>query len=332
MTKGSLRTFQKKLRKSHHIVIVTHWNPDGDAVGSSLGLWHYLKNNGKKPCVIVPNSFPEFLDFLPGSKNILNYQQNESRAQKVLTNADLIFTLDFNSFKRLDQMGPFLEKTSAPKVLIDHHPTPDDYAEFSFHDAKACSTSELIFKLIRDLKGLKYLDKKTACCIYTGIMTDTGSFRYPCVNAETHRIVAELVKSGITPADIHSAVYDSYSYNRLRLIGYAISQKLKIIPGLPVAYITIAKKELEEYKYEKGDLEGLVNYPLSIKGIKVSALLNETDNHVKLSFRSKGASDVNLFARKHFKGGGHMNAAGGKSLRSLSETEKKFVETISKIF
>ncbi|MES2681157.1 MAG: bifunctional oligoribonuclease/PAP phosphatase NrnA [Bacteroidota bacterium] len=332
MQKDSFQKFKNILKKSGNIAIVTHWSPDGDAMGSSLGLYHYLLSLKKNVKVIVPNAYPEFLNWLPGNKQVLNFQANESKVTKFLHSADLIFTLDFNSYKRLEKLGEVLSQTPAPKILVDHHQQPDNYASLYFHDVKACSTSELIFDWIVGMGGKKLIDKKIAACLYTGIMTDTGSFRYPSVNSNTHLILSELLKTGIVPSEIHSAVYDNYSLSRLKLLGYALSEKMKVIDGLPVAYFTLTEKELNKFSYQKGDTEGLVNYPFSIKGIKVCALFNESDGCVKISFRSKGNIDMNTFARNYFNGGGHINAAGGKSLESIEATETRFVELIKKMF
>jgi phosphoesterase RecJ-like protein len=332
MRKDSFSKFRKLLKNTQKIVIVTHWSPDGDAIGSSLGLYHFLLKLGKKVRVIVPNAYPDFLHWMPGNKYVLNFQENESKCVKLLEEAELVFTLDFNSYKRLEKLGGVLEKIGAKKVLIDHHQQPDDYPDYYFHDAEACSTCELIFDFITGLGEKKLIDRKIAACLYTGLMTDTGSFRYPCVNYRTHLILSELLKTGIRPSEIHSAVYDNYSLDRLKLLGFALNEKLKLVPGFPVAYFTLTEKELDKFNYQKGDIEGLVNYPFSIKGIQVCALLNETEDYVKMSFRSKGKIDMNKFARDHFKGGGHINAAGGKSVADLASTERKFVELVKKIF
>jgi bifunctional oligoribonuclease and PAP phosphatase NrnA len=332
MQKDSFQRFKKLLKNSQKIAIVTHWSPDGDAMGSSLALYLYLQKLDKKVSVIVPNAYPDFLHWLPGNKQVLNFQEDQNKAVKTLNSADVIFTLDFNSYKRLEKLGDVLAKTNCPKVLIDHHQQPDNYATLYFHDVAACSTCELIFDFIVGLGGKKLIDKKIASCLYTGLMTDTGSFRYPSVTYKTHSILSELLKTGIIPSDIHSAVYDNYSLDRLKLLGFALNEKLKMVEGYPVAYFTLTDKELLKFNYQKGDIEGLVNYPFSIKGIKVCALFNESEGYVKISFRSKGKIDMNTFARNHFGGGGHINAAGGKSTKNLKETEAKFVELVKSLF
>ena len=332
MRRDSFIKFKNLIKKSTNIVIVTHWSPDGDAMGSSLGLHLLLKKLGKKSQVIVPNGYPDFLHFLPANKSVIIYEKDKNKALRRIKQADLIFTLDFNNFTRLEGLGPALSDSAAPKVLIDHHQQPDTYPDLYFHDTAACSTCELVYDFMAGLGHKKLLDKKIAACLYTGLMTDTGSFRFPSVTARTHEIIAELIKTGLQPSEIHSAVYDSYSLDRLKLLGYALNEKLKIIEGYPIAYFLLTEKELQRFHYQKGDTEGLVNYPFSIKGIEVCALFNETSDYTKISFRSKGKIDMNQYARKYFEGGGHINAAGGKSTLSLPETEEKFIKTVKELF
>jgi phosphoesterase RecJ-like protein len=333
MRKDSFLKFKKLLKNSKKITIVTHWSPDGDAMGSSLALYHYLLKSGKIAQVIVPNSYPEFLHWLPANNKVLNFEKDPKAVSKAIDASDAIFTLDFNSFKRLEDLGKLLENSKAPKVLIDHHQQPESYPSYYFYDTQACSTCELIYDFIVGLGDKKLIDKKIAACLYTGLLTDTGSFRYPSVNSNTHFIVSELIKTGISPSDIYSAVYDNYSLNRLKLLGYALNEKLRMVEGYPVAYFVLSEKELLRFNYRKGDTEGLVNFPFSIKGIKVCALFNETEDEIiKVSLRSKGKLDMNKFARNFFEGGGHINAAGGKSKIGLPETEAKFVEAIKTLF
>jgi bifunctional oligoribonuclease and PAP phosphatase NrnA len=328
MRKDSFPRFRKLISGANNIVIVTHWSPDGDAMGSSLGLYLFLKKLKKKVKVIVPNDYPDFLKWLPGDKQVINFQKDEKKAINLLNKSDLIFTLDFNTLKRLDKLGEVIEKIKAPKVLVDHHQQPDTYPSYYFHDVKACSTCELIYDLIAGMGYQQLIDKQIASCLYVGLMTDTGSFRYPGVTAQTHLVISHLLKTGIIPANIHSAVYDTYSEDRMKLLGYALSEKMKILKGLPVAYIALSDEELKRFNFKKGDTEGLVNYPFSIKGIMVCVLFNESkiENGIKISFRSKGKIDVNKFARAFFNGGGHVNAAGGKSYLSLEDTINKFVD------
>jgi phosphoesterase RecJ-like protein len=332
MRKDSFLKFRNLIKKSNQISILAHWSPDGDAMGSCLALYHFLNSLGKKTNVIVPNAYPDFLFWLPGNKKVVNFETDEHKVVSLLNKSDLIFTLDFNSLRRLEKLGDFVLNAKAPKLMIDHHQQPEDYASYYFHDVKACSTCELVYDFIVGLGYKKSIDSKIAACLYTGLMTDTGSFKYPSVNSNTHFIVSELLKTGIKPNEIHSAVYDSFSYNRLRLLGFALSEKLVVLKEFPVAYFLITEKELEKFDYQKGDLEGIVNYPFSIKGVEVCALFNETKDYIKVSLRSKGKLDMNKYARLYFQGGGHINAAGGKSIDSLSLTEARFVNTIKELF
>lgn len=328
MRKDSFAKFKSLLKPDKKVVIITHWSPDGDAMGSSLALFHFLKKIKVKATVIVPNEYPDFLKWMPGDKTVINFEKDEKKAANALSKSDLIFTLDFNSLKRIEKLGDILRDTKTPIAMVDHHQQPETYAKYYYHDVTACSTCELIYDMIIGMGGKKHLDKNIAACLYTGLMTDTGSFRYPSVTANTHLIISELLKTGIIPSDIHSAIYDTYSASRMKLLGYTLSEKMIILPGLPIAYMALTDNELSRFDFKKGDTEGLVNYPFSIKGIKVCVFFNESvkDGYVKISFRSKGKIDVNKFARAHFNGGGHINAAGGKSHASLHDTITKFID------
>lgn len=329
MQKDSFRSFRQVLKKASQISIITHWSPDGDAMGSSLGLYHYLKSRKLKVAVIVPNEYPAFLHFLPGNDKVMNYSTETAKASKWIQKSDVIFTLDFNALSRIEGLGPLIANQACPKILIDHHQEPESYATHYFHDTGASSTCELVYEFIRGLDKTWSFTATCATCLYTGIMTDTGSFRFPSTSANTHKAVAHLIEAGAKNGDIHRAVYDNSTFNRLRLVGYCLN-KMHIIPGLPVAYIAVTEEELQSFHYEKGDTEGLVNYALSIKEIQFSAFFTERDGIIKISFRSKGAVDVNKFARAHFSGGGHQNAAGGKSTLGLNETIEQFTHIITK--
>lgn len=325
------------LKRAKHVVLISHANPDGDALGSSLGLYHWIKNVGfslTSCTVIVPNAFPDFLKGLPSSSKVLIAQQKpETAAQKIAT-ADLIILLDFNALKRIDALGSKVAQSKALKVLIDHHQQPESFADLYYHDVTACSTSELVFELtMPTLKTQKFLTKAMATCIYTGIMTDTGNFRFPSVKAKTHFIVSKLLQAGIAHYRIHEMIYDAYTIERMQLLGYGLTQKLECLKDVPVAFFSFTYSELQAFKYAKGDLEGVVNYGLSIKGIKISALFNEQeDGSVRISFRSKGKTDVNRFARTYFNGGGHINAAGGRSTQPLAKTLQMFKTHIKELF
>ncbi len=306
------------------MVIITHWSPDGDAIGSSLGFYNYLIQKKHSVTVITPNDSPAFLDWMAGSKRIVDFSKDTAKSTKILNAAEVIWCLDFNSLKRIDKMGPLVEASEAIKVMIDHHPQPDDFADFNHHSVKACSTCELIYSLIEMLGDKKKIDKKIAECLYTGIMTDTGSFRYSSTTADTHRTVAALIDAGADNGEIHSRVYNDSSEDRLKLIGYSLSQKMVVLKEYNTGYISLTQDEQTRFNYKKGDTEGLVNYILSIRGMKFAAFMTERDGIVKMSFRSNGKFDVNAFARTHFGGGGHVNAAGGFSNDPIAEVIRTF--------
>lgn len=331
MQKDSFPKFKALIKKSENIVIVTHYNPDGDAMGSSLALYHYLVKIGKKTTVVTPNEYPDFLHWLPGNKKVLKYSVDTKKVTKLIESSDLIFTLDFNNYSRLEGLGELLNQSKAKKVIIDHHQQPDSYATLYYHDVKACSTCQLVHEFIVGLGGKKLIDKDIAACVYTGVMTDTGSFRFDSTTSETHHIIGELLKTGIKPSDIHGAVYDTYSESRMKLLGYCLTEKMVVLPEYQTAYISLNEEELKRFHFQKGDTEGIVNYPFGIKGIKFCAFFSESEGKIKISFRSKGTFDVNQFARKHFNGGGHINAAGGRgNVADLNTTIKEFTALLSK--
>lgn len=326
MQKDPFPKFKALLKKSDNIVIVTHFNPDGDAMGSSLALYNYLVKTGKNVSVITPNDYPDFLQWLPGNKKVVEYSHKPKKAATLIAKCDLIFTLDFNNYSRLEGLGDLLKESAAAKILIDHHQQPDNYAALMYHDVKACSTCELVYEFIVGLGGKNMIDRDIAACLYTGIMTDTGSFRFDSVTPVTHRILAHLLETGIVPSDIHSAIYDTYSESRVRLLGYCLTEKMVVLPEYQTAYISLSEQELNRFQHKKGDTEGIVNYPFSIKGIRFCAFFSEGEGKIKISFRSKGRFDVNQFARKHFNGGGHINAAGGRgNVNNLDATIKEFL-------
>lgn len=317
-------TLKKFLAKKRKIAIVTHWSPDGDAIGSSLGLWNYLIKCGHDAQVIVPNEYPAFLHWMHGHSKVTDAMKNKNKAEKLLENSEIIFCLDFNDLKRINSLGDKILKLDIPKVLIDHHPNPLSFAQYSFHRVESSSTAELIYDLILSLGGKKKIDRHIADCLYTGIMTDTGSFRFPSTTPKTMRVAAALMEAGADAALNHVRVYDDNSEFRIRLLGYALSEKMEVIPEMHTAFFTLSEAEQDRFHYEKGDTEGLVNYGLTMKGIVFSAFFAERDGKIKCSFRSKGNFDVNEFARANFNGGGHRNAAGGQLEISLEEVVKKF--------
>jgi len=324
MKKNAFAEFKKLVSKTQTISIITHVNPDGDAMGSSLGLYHYFKSKGKNIKVIVPNMYPEFLAWMPASKQAMVFEGNEALVKKQLNKSDVVFILDFNNYTRIDKLGELIRDTSAKKVLIDHHQKPDTVFDYYFHDEKASSTCELVYDFICGIDSKNVIDKKTANCLYTGIMTDTGSFRFKSTNEKTFTVAAALIKAGAQNALIYNNVYDDYTENRLKLLGYCLHEKLVFVPEYKAAYIALNEAELKQFGFKKGDTEGIVNYALSVGGIDFSAFFSDKDGAIRISFRSK-KFDVNAFARAHFSGGGHINAAGAKSTLSLDDTVTKFV-------
>lgn len=317
------------LASKKKIVIVPHKNPDGDAIGSSLGLYHYLLKSHHKAHVLVPNDFPAFLKWIPGSQDILKYDSQSEICDALINDADIIFTLDFNTFHRTGNMESVLSKSQAIKIMIDHHQSPDNYAQYTYSDVSMSSTCEMVYHFIDMLGNANLIDKNIATCLYVGIMTDTGSFRFSSTTSTTHRVVAKLIDKGANNSQIHNNVYDSNSYEKLQLLGRALSN-LKVIPESRTAYITLSQEELNQFNYKKGDTEGVVNYGLSLKDIVLAAIFIEDKQEgiIKISLRSKGQFSVNEMSRAHFNGGGHTNAAGGKSELSLSETVEKFISIL----
>jgi phosphoesterase RecJ-like protein len=332
MNEKDILAIQELLASPKKIAIIPHRSPDGDAMGSTLGLYHFLLKLNHQPVVIAPNEFPEFLAWLPSSKTVLVYENDRVNCTKILNEAELVFTLDFNALHRTGEMEQVLSKLSAPMIMIDHHQLPDSYATFTYSDTSFGSTCEMIYNFIRDLNQKSLIDKTIATCLYTGILTDSGGFRFPKTTGTTHRIVAEFIDLGVENTEIPNLLFDNNSYDRLQLLGRAL-QNMKVFFDKKTSYISLSQKELDEFKYVKGDTEGIVNYGLTIKGIVFAAIFIEhrDENIIKISFRSQGEFDVNQFARDHFSGGGHINAAGGKSYDSLANTIKKFEQIISKI-
>lgn len=326
-----IQEVQLLLSTPKKIAIIPHRGPDGDAMGSTLALYHFLLKNNHEAVVVSPNEFPDFLAWMPGSETVKIFEKDKQNCTKILDEAELIFTLDFNALHRTGEMEHVLAKLKAPFIMIDHHQKPDDYAKYQFSDTKYGSTCEMVYHFIVSLGMENLIDKTIATCIYTGIVTDSGSFKFPSTTSTTHRVVANLIDKGIENAAIHNALYDENSYNRLQLLGQAL-KNMKILFDKKTSFITLSQKELDQNNYEKGDTEGIVNYGLSIKGIIFTAIFIEhrDENIIKISFRSQGSFDVNQFARTHFNGGGHINAAGGKSYLSLNETVAKFEEILSK--
>ncbi|MDO7171792.1 DHH family phosphoesterase [Mariniflexile sp. AS56] len=311
------------------IVIVPHKNPDGDAIGSTLGLYHYLIKSNHHVQVITPNDYPSFLKWIPGEQNILKHDSQTKACERLIDDADLIFTLDFNALHRSGNMETVLAASSAIKIMIDHHQAPDDYAKYVFSDVSMSSTCEMVYHFIDMLGDLDTIDTPIATCLYVGIMTDTGSFRFPSTTSKTHRIIADLIDKGANKTEIHNNIYDVNSFNSLQLLGCALTN-LRVIPESKAAYITLSQEELNRYDYKKGDTEGIVNYGLSLENVVLAAIFIEDrqEGIIKISLRSSGNFSVNEMSRAHFEGGGHTNAAGGKSSLSLTDTVEKFISIL----
>lgn len=307
------------------IVITTHANPDADALGSSLGLYHFLKNRGHHTEVITPTAYPEFLHWMEGNDQVIVHSEDtDTQVSESIRNADLICCLDFSGLKRIKDLGDKVGNAPGKKLLVDHHLNPENFAEYELWDQKAAATAELIYDLILLLDGKSEINPAIAEALYAGIMTDTGSFKHGSTSAKIHRTVAELIDHGTDVNKVSRLIYDTNSLNKLRFIGYALMEKLIVNVEHHVAYFVISDEEHDRFHLKSGDTEGLVNYALSIKGIVVAAIIMEKDDEVKMSFRSVGDYAVNDFASEHFNGGGHKNAAGGLSDGNLEETVEKF--------
>lgn len=315
---------RKLVGNSKNIVITTHHNPDGDAIGSVLGLYHGFKQVGVESRMVTPNGFPEFIGWMPGAEQIVRYSEKKELAAELLGNADIIFCLDFNGFRRTETLEAVISKATGKKVLIDHHPNPENFFDIQFSRIQVSSTAELVYEVLTGCYGSNALNADVALSLFVGIMTDTGSFSYGCSWGNTFHVAGELIARGVSVEWVQGLVYNNFSVSRMRLVGYSLHQKMRVFPEHRAAYISLTRDELKQFDYKMGDTEGLVNYPLSIKGIVFSVLFVEHDTFVKVSLRSRGSFPVNLFSQKHFNGGGHTNAAGGKSFVSLTETETLF--------
>lgn len=318
------------LQESERIVITCHMAPDGDAVGSSLGLVHTLANIGKEARVVTPDRIPETLKFLPGAKDIVPYSKYTDFATKLISDADLIFCLDYNALYRVDRMKDILESATAKKILVDHHESPQNFTDIIISHPDQSSTSMLLFRLLCRLELFNMIDRKAATCIYTGMMTDTGNFSYNSNDPDLYVVIAELVRKGINKDEIYKRVMDTKKANVLRLNGYAVS-RMKMFPEHHAALITLSADELKQFDYQRGDTEGLVNQPLSIEEVFYSTFLREDEQHIKVSTRSKGDFPVNRICEKYYNGGGHVNAAGGEVACSLEEAEAIFMSTLTDV-
>lgn len=325
-----IETVKNLLSKQLKISIIPHKSPDGDAIGSCLGLYHYLKMKGQDVTVVSPNDFPEFLKWMPEAENIVIYDTDKERATKQIEKSGLIFTLDFNSLSRADSLTPLLEASKATFVMIDHHQQPDDYARVKFSNPEASSTCAMLYLFMDAMGDKNLIDKTIATCLYTGIMTDTGNFKYPTTTSNTLRIASFLIDKGANNAKINSDVFDTQSYDRLQLLSVAI-RNMVYDQEYQAAYITLNAEEMAAHNCQKGDTDGFVNYGLKIDGAKLAVIFIQEGSFVKISLRSKYPYDVNVFARKHFNGGGHINAAGGRFDGTIEEAVAYFKKVLPEI-
>jgi phosphoesterase RecJ-like protein len=326
---SELDSIRQIIQSTVPISIVVHRNPDGDALGSSIGLKLYLeKRYNRQVQVVIPDPFPEFLEWLPEAFSTLEFEKDKEQTTAVLNQSGLIFCLDFNHPSRVGSMEDVLRKTTGVKVMIDHHQEPDAFVEYMCSETSASSTCELVLEFIQADGGDSYIDEHIAKCLYTGIMTDTGSFRFSATTPKTHIMAARLMETGFEHWKIHEAIFNQNTLHKLQLWGYALSQKMFQVPGLNTCYFVITAKELEEHNYQEGDLEGLVNFALSIRGTVLGVLFSERKGGVRMSFRSIGDFPANQLSKKYFNGGGHINAAGGSSETSLEDTVDLFLKVL----
>lgn len=324
-----INEFKEFLNNPRRIVIVTHHKPDADALGSSLGLWAYLKKKGHSASVITPSDYPFFLHWMPGNEEVLIHdEKTRDKINSLINESEMIFCLDFSALNRINSLGELIRQSKAKKVLIDHHLEPEHFADFEQWDVKSASTAGLVYELIVALGDRSVINAAIADCLYAGLMTDTGGFRHNNTRREEFMIAADLTEHGANPTRVAKLIYDTNSLERLRLTGYVLYNKLTVLPEYNTAYITLSQEELKKFGSQTGDTEGFVNYGLSIEGIRLSVMIYERKDEIKLSFRSLGDFSVNDMARKHFNGGGHKNAAGGSSKDSLQETITKFLNLL----
>lgn len=328
LTNDEINELGLLLRQKKKIVITAHTNPDGDAIGSSLAMCRYLKKLGNTVNMMVPNKFPGYYSWLPDSDKILIYESQAKLSQKLLKEADIVFALDYNAISRLGSLAEIVLNTPATRILIDHHIDPErENFDYCHSSVETSSAGELVYDFIAKMGDEKLIDKEIAEAIYTCIVTDTGSFSFSCNRPETYVITSKLISLGVDAEKIHKLIFDTYSENRLRLLGHAISNRMIVWEELHTALIYLTKSDLKKYGYQVGDTEGVVNFPLSMEKINVSVLITDKDKKLRLSFRSKGDFSVNELAREHFNGGGHKNAAGGKT----SEKVDVFIDRLKTV-
>lgn len=325
LSNNELSTIKNLLSPKAKVVLLTHYNPDGDAIGSTLGMKHFLRNIGIESTIVVPNDFPKFLKWMPEAKKIIIADYKRKLAAETIAEADVLFILDFNASHRAgDRVGEWIEKSNATKILIDHHQQPDEF-DFVYSDTTQPATAQMVFQFAKALAPETPISEEVAKCLYTGIMTDTGGFRFRSTSALTHKIIAELIEAGANPAEITSNTWDTHTISRLHLLSLVLG-RIELVAENSIAILWLKRDELKKFGFEKGDTEGFVNYGLNLLGVEMSAFFMEDlyEDFIKISFRSKNAVDVNQFSRKYFNGGGHINAAGGKYFKSLEETIKDF--------
>lgn len=321
-----LESFKALIQSPQKTVITTHYKPDADALGSSLALSAFLKKKGHEVTVISPSDYPEFLHWMQGHKEVINYEDDKTgQCARAINDADIIFCLDFNCLQRLNQLGEYVNASKAKKVLIDHHLEPEHFADYEFWTTEAAATAEIIYELIANLGDRHLIDKDIANNLYAGIMTDTGQFKHPNTTRKVHVVTADLIELGAEVSKIAGLIYDNNSVDRMRFLGFALSSRMTILSEYRTVYFALSAEDLKLYNHKTGDTEGLVNYGLSIQDIVFSALIIERPDTIRLSLRSRGNFSVNEFARAHFAGGGHTNAAGGKSDTGLTDTVEKFI-------
>ena len=331
------------IQPAQHVVLLTHQSPDGDAMGSSLAMYHYIKSLGKEAHVIVPNAFPEFLAWMPGADSVLLYDSQKAQADSYLEKADLVICTDFNAPSRIGALGDKMLTLACPKLMIDHHLHPSDFADFIVSEPEASSTCELVYEVLSTLNS--QLSTPIATCLYTGLMTDTGNFSYNSNRPQIYSIISQLVAAGANKDEIYNAVFNQYSVDRMKMVGYCLYQKMRVFPEHHTALIYLSRKELYRFNFQKGDAEGIVNMPLQSKDIHYSVFMREDkatpdemeknggiSTKIKLSFRSQGDRPVNVFASEVFNGGGHANASGGEFYGPLQDAIQLFLENYERYF
>lgn len=324
-----LAALKNLLSQPRKIVITTHHKPDGDAMGSSLGLYNYLIQQGHHAKVITPTDYPDFLAWMPGNENVIIFTEHLDKSAALVAEAEIIFCLDFNTLSRINELGELVRASGAVKVMIDHHLEPEDFDDYRHWDINACASAQLVYDFIANqLQNKALVNKDVATCLYTGIMTDSASFRLPNTTPAVHRIAADLIEAGAVNWHIHELVYSNSSESRLNFLGHCLKDKLEVLYEYNTALISVNKQELEEYDVITGDTEGIVNYALSITGIKLAAFIVERTDKVKLSLRSRGEFPANEICKKYFNGGGHRNAAGGTSTDSLDGVINQFKQIL----